>query len=74
MRFKRILSLLASAAMLVSALCGAMTITAAAADAITTGRARGVGIRHRLCVPQDGDPRPLPGRAGRCGEVHRRVL
>ena len=47
MRFKRILSLLASAAMLVSALCGAMTITASAADAITTGRA-GDGVRFEL--------------------------
>ncbi len=45
MRFKRILSLLASAAMLVSALCGAMTITASAA--VTTGRA-GNGVRFEL--------------------------
>lgn len=37
MRFKRILSLLAFDAMLVSALCGAMTITVSAA--VTTGRA-----------------------------------
>ncbi len=45
MKFKRILSLLASAAMLVSALCGAMTITASAA--VKTGRA-GNGVRYEL--------------------------